>query len=146
MTITSTCTSFAGDFNGRGHGHAPVLYQAQQPMRCSQHFNLSHWTPQLVRYLLRIAPATARVPYKQATQMHLTCWRFRWPWQCTSTVPSALTYASYSALRFKPLDTATGWVFALYCPADRQGPIQTSSHLTQGGEVCGYNRDESVSI
>jgi len=35
-------------------------------MRRAQRFNLSHWTPQLVEYLLSIAPATARVPYKQA--------------------------------------------------------------------------------
>ena len=32
---------------------------------CSD-FNLSHWTPQWVEYFLRIAPATTRVPYKQA--------------------------------------------------------------------------------
>jgi hypothetical protein len=35
-------------------------------MRRAQHFNLSYCTPQSVEYLLCIAPATARVPYKQA--------------------------------------------------------------------------------
>jgi len=32
----------------------------------AQRFNLSHWTPQSVEYLLRIAPGTVRFPYKQA--------------------------------------------------------------------------------
>jgi hypothetical protein len=35
-------------------------------MHLAQRFNLSHWTPQLVKYSLCIAPVTARVPYKQA--------------------------------------------------------------------------------
>jgi hypothetical protein len=35
-------------------------------MHCAQRFNLSHWTLQLFNYYLRIAPETARVPYKQA--------------------------------------------------------------------------------
>ena len=42
------------------------------------------------------------------------------------TERNASTYASCSALQFKPLDTAIGQIFAPYCPGDRQGPIQTS--------------------
>ena len=67
--------------------------------------------------------------------MHLTCWRFRWPWQCACTVPSALTYALCSAFQFKPLDTAISQIFAPYRPGDRQGPIQAidikQMHLTR---------------
>ena len=103
-------------------------------MRCAQHFNLSHWTPQLVKYLLCSAPATDSIQAIDSKQMHLTCWRFRWPWQCASTVPSASTNASCSALQFKPLNAATGQVFTPYRPGDRQGPIQAidckQMHLT----------------
>jgi hypothetical protein len=62
LLIENKCISLAGNFDG--HGNAPVRYQAHRHMRSAQRFNLSHWTPQLVEYLLRIAPATARVPYK----------------------------------------------------------------------------------
>ena len=76
MTITSTCTSFAGYFDG--HCDEPVQYRVHQSVRCAQSFNWSHWTPQLVEYSLRIALATARVPFKQAKQQnkHLHCWPF----------------------------------------------------------------------
>ena len=98
MTIISTCTSFAWDFDV--HGNAPVWYWAQWLMHCHQSFNWSHWTPQLVKYSLRIAPKTASIQAIDSKQMHLTRWRFWWPWQCASTVPSALTYASWSELQF----------------------------------------------
>jgi hypothetical protein len=62
----------------------------------------------------------------QSKQMHLTRWPFRWPRQCTGTVPRALTNAPCSALQLKPLDTAIGQVFAPYQTGNRQGPIQTS--------------------
>ena len=56
--------------------------------------------------------------------MHLTCWPFRWSWQCAGMEPSASTDALCLALQLKPLDTAIGQVFA---PATAsQGPIQTS--------------------
>ena len=99
-------------------------------MRLAQRFNLSHWTPQLVEYSLRIAPETARVPYKQANntikKMHLTFWPFWWPRRCAGTVPRKSNDSPCSALQFKPLDTAIGWIFALYHPGNHQGPIQTS--------------------
>ena len=101
LLIANECITLAGNFNG--HGNAPVRYQVHWHMRCSQHFNFSHWTIQLVEYLLRIAPATARVPYKnkqkrQSKQTHLTFWQFWWPLRCTSTVPIASTHALCSAL------------------------------------------------
>jgi hypothetical protein len=129
MTIISTCTSFAGDFDV--HGDAPVLYRAHWSMLCSQSFNWSHWTPQSVEYSLRIAPATASIQAIDSIQMHLTCWQFRWPWQCANTVPSALAYALCSDLQFKSLNATIGQVFAPYCPGDRQGPIQTSKNTTK---------------
>ena len=64
------CISLAGNFDGQGN--APVRYQAHQPMCCAQRFNWIHWTPQLVNYWLRIAPATARVPCKQAKEHNQT--------------------------------------------------------------------------
>ena len=72
--------------------------------------------------------------YNNSKQMHLTCWRFWWPWQCASTVPSASTHASCSALQFKPLDTAIGQIFALYLPGvpykQAKNTIKTNaSHL-----------------
>jgi hypothetical protein len=68
MTITSICTSFAGNFDG--HGDAPERNRAHRSMRPAQSFNWSHRTPQSVKYSLRIVPATARVPYKQAKQQN----------------------------------------------------------------------------
>ena len=124
MTITSTCTSFAGDFDG--HGGAPVRYQSHWPMRRSQRFNLSHWTPQSVKYFLWIAPATASIQAIDSKRMHIICWRFLWSWQFASTVSNTTTHALCSALQFKPLDTAIGWIFSPYCPGDRLSPIQAS--------------------
>ena len=62
LLIANKCISLAGNFGS--HGDVPVQYRAHQHMRCAQSFNLSRWTPKLVEYLLCIAPATARVPYK----------------------------------------------------------------------------------
>ena len=134
MTITSSwCTSFAGDFDV--HGNAPVRYWLHQPMRRGHCFNLSHWTPQLVEYLLCIALETASIQAIDSKWMHLNCWRFWWPWQCASTVSSATTHALCSALQFKPLDTTIGQILAPYRPGDRHSPIQTSktnvSHLLE---------------
>ena len=56
------CISLAGNFDG--HDNARVHYKAHQHMHRAHCFNLSHWTLKLVEYLLRISPATARVPYK----------------------------------------------------------------------------------
>jgi hypothetical protein len=96
-------------------------------MRCAQFFNLSHWTPQLVEYLLCIAPATARVPYKQAKNTiktnasHLLAILMAkaMRWYGTKHINSR------SALQLKPLDTAISQIFTPYRPSDRQGPIQT---------------------
>ena len=64
MTTTNRCISLAGHFNG--HGNTQVRYWAHWQMRRAQHFSWSHWTPQLVKYLLSIAPTTARIPYTHA--------------------------------------------------------------------------------
>ena len=70
MTTTNQCITLAGHFDG--HGNAPVRYWAHWPMHCAQCFNWSHWTPQSVKYSLRIAPATARSPFKQAKNTNTT--------------------------------------------------------------------------
>ncbi len=126
LLIANKCISLAGNFDG--HGDAPVQYQAHQHMRRAQRFNLSHWTPQSVKYSLRIAPATARVPYKKTKRMHLTRWQFQWPWRCASMVPSALTHALCSALQFKPLDTVIGRIFALITPATARVPYKQAKN------------------
>ena len=118
LLIANKCISLAGDFDD--HGNAPVQYQSHWPMHCAQSFNLSHWTPQLVEYLLCISPATASIQAIYSKQMHLTCWRFWWPWRCASMVPSSLTHASFSVLQLNPLDTAIGQVFTPYRPCDCQ--------------------------
>ena len=96
----------------------------------AQCFNLSHWTPQSVKYSLRIAQwlpgSHTNWQKKQSKQMHLTCWPFQWPRRCAGTVPSTLINALCSALQLKPLDTAISRIFAPYCPGNRQGPIQAS--------------------
>ena len=77
LLIANKCISLAGNFDGQGN--APVQYQAHQTMNRAQGFSLSHCTTQLVEYLIRIAPATARVPYKQARNTiktnasHISC-------------------------------------------------------------------------
>ena len=48
LLIANKCISLAGHFDG--HGNAPVQYQAHWPMCRAQRFNLSYWTPQLVKY------------------------------------------------------------------------------------------------
>ena len=65
--------------------------------------------------------------------MHLTWSPFWWPRRCAGTVPSTSTETPCSALQLKPLDTAIGWIFAPYCPGDRQGPIQASK-ITQSND------------
>ena len=98
-------------------------------MRCAQSFNLSHWTPQSVEYLLHIVPATARVPYKQAkntikaNSFNSLAISMAKAMRRYST--KDITDAPCSVLQFKPLDTAIGRIISPYCPGDRQGPIQT---------------------
>jgi hypothetical protein len=53
----------AGHFDS--HGGAPVQDGAQHPMQHLQGYTGSHWTLPLGNYLLRIAPAAARVTGKQ---------------------------------------------------------------------------------
>ena len=76
MTITSTCTSFAGNHDGLGD--APVQYQSHSPMCCAQCFNLSHCMPQSAKYLLSFAPETTSIQAIGSKPMHITCWRFWW--------------------------------------------------------------------
>ena len=81
-------------------------------------------------------PGDRQIQAIDSKQMHLTCWRFQWPWQYASTVPSISTHVSCSALQLKPLDTAIGRIFAPYRPGNCQGPIQAIArkrmHLTAG--------------
>jgi hypothetical protein len=64
-TMASTCLSVAGHFDG--HGRPPVQYEAHCPMQHVQGYSGSHWMPALGKYLLRIAPVTARATGKQTT-------------------------------------------------------------------------------
>ncbi len=58
MAMASTCTTVVGHFDG--HGGPPVQYKAHRLMQHVQGYSVSHWTPPLGNYLLRIAPAAIR--------------------------------------------------------------------------------------
>jgi hypothetical protein len=63
--MTNKCTSSAGRLDG--HGGAPEQYKWHRPMLYVKGYSGSHWTPALGNYLLRIAPAAARVTGRQTT-------------------------------------------------------------------------------
>ncbi len=64
-------TSIVGDFDG--YGSAPGWYKGHRPMRHVQGYSGSYWTPASGNYLLRIAPAAARVTGMQTTINKYTC-------------------------------------------------------------------------
>jgi len=48
-----------------------MRYEAHFPMKHEQGFTGSHWTPPLVDYSLRIAPAAARATANETTMQHV---------------------------------------------------------------------------
>ncbi len=58
-------------------------------------------------------------------EMHLRCWPFWWPWQCTRATQMASPNAACPELPRKPLDAGIGWLLAPYCPSGCQGNRQT---------------------
>jgi hypothetical protein len=64
------CTLSAIRFNG--HGNPPVQYEAHCPMQHVQGYSRSHWMPPSGNYLLRIAPAAARVKTNKTTTKKCT--------------------------------------------------------------------------
>jgi hypothetical protein len=69
-TMTNKCTSVVGHFDG--HSGAPGQFRQHCPMRHVQGYLGSHWTPPSGNYLLRIAPAAARLTGKQTTNNKYT--------------------------------------------------------------------------
>jgi hypothetical protein len=54
-------------------------------------------------------------------QMYLHCVPFRWPCGHARATPSALPNGEGSGLHQKPLESAIGRVFALFCPGGCHG-------------------------
>ena len=67
--VANKCTSVAGHFDG--HGGVPMRYEALRPMKHDQGFTGSHWTPPLVDYSLRIAPAATKATANETTMQHV---------------------------------------------------------------------------
>jgi hypothetical protein len=65
LTISSTCSSVVGHFDG--HGGLSVQYKVHRPMQHVQGYSRSHWTLPSSNYLLRIAPAAARATANKMT-------------------------------------------------------------------------------
>jgi hypothetical protein len=65
LTMTSKCTSIAAHFEGLAD--ALEQFTRHRPMRHVQGYLISHWTPPLGNYLLRITPAAARATCEQTT-------------------------------------------------------------------------------
>jgi len=68
LAAANKCTSIAEHFDG--HGGVPMRYEAHHPMKHDQGFTGSHWTPSLVNYSLRIAPAATRATANETTMQH----------------------------------------------------------------------------
>jgi hypothetical protein len=64
-TMTSTCSSIVGHFDG--HGGLLVQYKAHRRMQHVQGYSGSHWMPPSGNYSLRIAPAAARATANKTT-------------------------------------------------------------------------------
>jgi len=68
LAAANKCTSIAEHFDG--HGGVPMRYEAHHPMKHDQGFTGSHWTPSLVNYSLRIAPAATRATANGTTMQN----------------------------------------------------------------------------
>ncbi len=102
-------TTTAPCFDGRDD--APVQCRVYCPIEGVQGFTRSHWTLPRGKYLLHIIPEDNGVACKKKRQKeHYTCWPFRWPWWCASTIQRTLPDRGGSGLQWKPLVDATGWV------------------------------------
>jgi len=59
--------------------------------------------------------------------------------QCTGAIWSASHNAAWPGLHQKPLDSAIGWLLALYCPGSRQGNNQQNDNAECTHFACRFD-------
>ena len=96
--MTNKCTSVAGHLGS--HGSATVQYEAHLPMEDVQGYIGSHWAPPSGDYLLRIAPAAARITANKATINK----RFHIPWSFDGHRDAAVRYRAH-----RPIEVIQGY-------------------------------------